>query len=214
MKSKKEMVGRKVAVLVETEYIHEETQKYETFFSKLGAQVEFMTYLNGKSERRIVCDITDAESPEKHIHTMVVKKEIADCNPNDYDIVLVAANYVACRLREIPPIGSLGGVNLLRSPPAVRFAASAMQNPRIVKGCLCHALWLYTPVPELLKGRKVICHTVVLADIHNAGAIYVPDPSHIVIDNDLVTGRSAQDLDAYCKALHTTWQAINNKTFF
>jgi protease I len=213
MTAAKEMAGRKVAVLVETEYIHEEVRKYDEFFSDLGARVDFMTCLYGQPERRIICDITDAENPVEQIHTMIVNKEIADCNPNDYDIVLVAANYVAIRLREIPPTGSLGDVNLLRAPAAVRFAASAMENPKIVKGCLCHSLWMYTPVPELLKGRKIICHTVVLADIHNAGAIYVPDPSHIVVDNDLVTGRSAHDLDAYCEALFETWRTLQNKIF-
>ncbi|MBD5141932.1 MAG: hypothetical protein HDT25_11075 [Ruminococcus sp.] len=35
---------------------------------------------------------------------MVVTKEIADANPNDYSIVIIAANYVAVRLREIPKI--------------------------------------------------------------------------------------------------------------
>jgi protease I len=205
-----EMAGRKVAVLVETEYIHDEIEYYKTFFSSLGAQVDCMTYLWGQRERRIICDITDTENPESQIHTMLIDKEIAECNPNDYDVVLVAANYVACRLREIPPMGSLGSVDRLRSPAAVRFAASAMANPFIVKGCLCHALWLYTPVPELLKGRKVICHTVVLADVHNAGAIYIPDESHIVVDNDLVTGRSAADLKEYCSALLATWRRINN----
>jgi protease I len=206
-----EMAGRKVAVLVETEYIHDEVEYYKTFFGSLGAQVDCMTYLWGQSERRIICDITDTENPESQIHTMLIDKEIAKYNPNDYDIVLVAANYVACRLREIPPMGSLGSVDTLRSPAAVRFAASAMANPFIVKGCLCHSLWLYTATPELLKGRKVICHTVVLADIQNAGAIYLPDESHVVVDNDLVTGRSVADLKEYCNRLLVTWRKINNK---
>lgn len=86
--------------------------------------------------------------------------------------------------------------------------ASAMMNPYIVKGALCHALWILTPVPELLKNRRVICHTVVLADVVNAGAIYVPDVSHVVIDRDLVTGRSAADIDVYCNALANTYQNI------
>jgi protease I len=43
------------------------------------------------------------------------------------------------------------------------------------------------PVPEFLKDRKVICHAVVLADIHNVGAVYITDPSHIVVDGDLIT---------------------------
>ena len=66
-----------------------------------------------------------------------------------------------------------------------------------------------TPVPELLKGRKVICHTVVLADVVNAGGIYVPDESHVVVDKDLVTGRSAEDLEVYCESLLATFCKIN-----
>lgn len=209
----KELKGKKVAVLVETEYIHEEIDFYKKYFTNQGAEVEFMTYLWGNPQRKIICDITDTENPEKQIHTMIVKKEIADCNPNDYAIVLVAANYVACRLREIPPMGSLGSTDLLRSPSAVRFMASAMMNPSILKGALCHGLWLLTPLPELLKGRKIICHTVVLADIHNAGAIYIPDPSHVVIDNDLVTARSAADLEIYCEALLETYKKLQYKEF-
>lgn len=198
--------GKKVAVLIETEYIAKEAAYYKDFFTSHGAKVEFMTYLLGKPERVIVSDVTEVN---QQVQSMVVKKEIADCNPNDYAIVLTAANYVACRLREIPPMGSLGDVSLLRSPAAVRFMAGAMMNPQIVKGALCHALWILTPVPELLKGRKVICHTVVLADVVNAGGIYVPDESHVVVDKDLVTGRSAADLEVYCESLLAAFCKIN-----
>lgn len=198
--------GKKVAVLVETEYIHEEMEYYKEVFVQEGAQVDFMTNLGDSDKRHLICDITDADNPT--VHTMYVDKDIQKCNPNDYAIVIVGANYVACRLREIPPMGSLADINLLRTPPAVRFFANAMMNPQIVKGAMCHALWLLTPTPELLADRKVICHTVVLADIHNAGAIYVPDPSHVVVDRDLVTARSAGDLDAYVEAMISTYNKI------
>lgn len=199
--------GKKVAVLVETEYIPEEINFYQTFFSKYGAQVDFLTYLWGQPERVLVSDV---DNETKALHKMLVKKEIADANPNDYAIVLCAANYVACRLREIPPMGSLADASLVRSPAAVRFMASAMMNPMIVKGALCHALWLLTPTPELLKGRKIICHTVVLADILNAGAEYVPDPSHVVMDHDLVTARSAGDLELYGETLIAAYNKLTN----
>lgn len=127
-----------------------------------------MTYLWGEKERIIVSDVTN---PDDQAEQITVTKEIADVNPNDYAIVLTAANYVVCRLREIPPMGSLADASLVRSPVAVRFMAYAMMNPQIVKGALCHALWILTPVPELLNGRKIICHTVVLADVLNAGAV-------------------------------------------
>jgi protease I len=109
------------------------------------------------------------------------------------------------------PMGSLAGVDELRTAPAVRFFAAAMMNPNIVKGALCHALWLLTPVPELLKGRKVICHTVVLADIYNAGGIYIPDPSHVVVDKDLVTGRSLADVQLYQEKIVETYKKINKE---
>ena len=197
--------GKKVAVLVETEYIPEEVNYYQEFFTKHGAQVDFLTYLWGASERVLVSDV---DSVDKPLQSMLVKNEVADANPNDYAIVLCAANYVACRLREIPPMGSLADPSLLRSPAAVRFMASAMMNPQIVKGALCHALWILTPVPELLRGRKVICHTVVLADVVNAGGIYVPDETHVVVDRDLVTGRSATDLELYTETILETYSKL------
>lgn len=197
--------GKKVAVLIETEYIPQEIAFYRDYFKSKGTEVEFLTLLWGNEKRTIVSDVTE---PGQMPETMEVYKDVADANPNDYAIVLCAANYVACRLREIPPMGNLGNVDELRSPAAVRFMASAMMNPGIVKGMLCHALWILTPVPELLKGRKVICHTVVLSDVINAGGIFVPDPSHVVVDKDLVTGRSAADLEAYGNAILKTYQEI------
>lgn len=197
--------GKKVAVLIETEYVASEIAYYKEFFKKLGAEVDFLTYMLGKKERVIVSDVTE---PNVMPETMTVTKEIADADPDDYAVVLTAANYVACRLREIPPTGSLGCVEKLGTPPAVKFVAKAMKNPKIVKGMLCHSLWILTPVPELLRGRRVICHTVILADVVNAGGVFVPDESHVVVDKDLVTGRSAADVAAYCDAIAKTYEQI------
>lgn len=192
--SYKVLEGKKVAVLTETEYIHSELEHYRVGFTALGAEVDFLSYLWGESSRTIVSDV---DGPGKPIYSMEITKDVKDYDPNDYDIVLMSANYCSVRLREIPPMGSLGSIEELQTPPAVQFFKAAMENQRIVKGALCHGLWILTPCPEILTGRHVICHTVVLADIHNAGAIYVPDESHVVVDNDLVTARSAADIDRY-----------------
>ena len=194
----KVLKGKKVAVLVETEYIPMEINYYKTMFPLLGAEVDFLTYLWGKRERILVSDVTE---PGEMSQTMTVDKEVADYNAADYDIVIMAANYCAVRLREIPPMGSLGAPELTRTAPAVEFFAKAMKNKKIIKGAMCHALWILTPVPELLKNRRVICHTVVLADIYNAGAIFVPDEKQYVIDDDLVTARSAANLTEFFNAI-------------
>lgn len=203
---KKVLKGKKVAVLVETEYISMEIDYYRTMFPLLGAEIDFLTYLWGQEERILVSDVTE---PGEMSQTMTVSKDVADYNADDYDIVIMAANYCAVRLREIQPMGSLGTPELTKTAPAVAFFAKAMLNKKIIKGAMCHALWILTPFPELLKDRMVICHTVVLADIHNAGAIFIPDEKEYVIDDDLVTARSAANLIEYFNAI--VEQAVNKK---
>ena len=198
----KQLDKKKIAVMLETEYIPSEMAYYKDYFTSLGAEVSFVSYLWGEDKKTFVCDIDSPDKPVKDIQTMEVSIDVTKINPDDYDAVLMGANYCAVRLREIPPMGSFGSVEQLGTPPAVQFFAKAMKNKKIVKGALCHALWILTPVPELLKGRKVTCHTVVLADIHNAGAVY--EPSYVCVDDDLVTGRSAANVKEYCEAITQT----------
>jgi protease I len=201
--------GKKVAVLVETEYIYDEIEYYKRRVPELGGELHLITHLAGKPSADFVNDIDNPDRPVTDVHRLTVNRCVTQTNPDDYAVIICAANYVAVRLREIPPMGSLGSPEETKNAPAVQFFARAMQNPKIVKGAMCHALWLLTPHPELLHNRRVICHTVVLSDIHNAGAIFVPDPSHVVIDNDLVTARSFHDMDAYFDALVETAGTIN-----
>ncbi len=193
--------GKKVAVLVETEFIHDEIEFYKRQVPALGGELHLLSYLWGRPSMDFVNDIDSPDRKITDVHRLTVDRCVTHHNPNAYDIVICAANYVAVRLREIPPMGSLGSVSGIRDAPAVVFFAEAMMNRRIVKGAMCHALWLLTPHPELLEGRRVICHTVVLADVINAGAVFTPDPSHVVVDDDLVTARSFADVEAYFRAL-------------
>jgi protease I len=187
--------------MVETEYIHEELEYYRKRVMDLGGELTLLSYLWGAKSKTFINDVGGASDPENSVHRIVVEHCVSNANPNDYDILICAANYVAVRLREIPPMGSLGSSEEIKDAPAVQFFAQAMMNHRIVKGAMCHALWILTPRPELLRGRRVICHTVVLADIHNAGAVYVPDPSHVVVDRDLITARSLHDVEAFFETL-------------
>ncbi|MBU0680724.1 MAG: DJ-1/PfpI family protein [Proteobacteria bacterium] len=193
--------GKKVALLLETEYIYDEVVYYKEQVAAQGGELHMLTYLWGQKSKTFINDCDSPDRPVTSLHALTVDRCVTQVDVNDYDIVLCAANYVAVRLREIPPMGNLGSPSEVNTAPAVKFFADAMLNPKIVKGALCHALWLLTPNPQLLKGRKVICHTVVLADIINAGATYVPAKNHVVVDTDLVTARSFADIEAY-------WQAI------
>ncbi|NEO86552.1 MAG: intracellular protease/amidase [Spirulina sp. SIO3F2] len=192
------LAGKKVAILVETGYIYSEIEYYQTGFQVLGATVDCLSYLQGERSRTLISELDKLGEPTC---TMKVDKDVADYDPNSYDIVLIASGYCASRLREIPPRGSLGSIEELQTPAAVQFYKQAMRNPNIIKGALGQGLWILTPCPEVLTGRRVICHTTTLADVYNAGAVYVPDESHIVVDGDLVTARSTEDLSAYFDAV-------------
>ncbi|MBE9170882.1 DJ-1/PfpI family protein [Pleurocapsales cyanobacterium LEGE 06147] len=186
--------GNKIAILVESEFIPEEIESYQKRFSELKATVHFMSRLWGQSS---VCFFSDAEQG-KTPQTLEVQIDFQDVDVNDYAAVIMAANYTSVRLRYFePPSGVSISSELVCTSPAVQFYAKAMANPRIVKGALCHGLWILTPMPELLKGRKVICHEVVLADIINAGATYLSSPSGVVVDDDLVTGRSKNEVEPF-----------------
>lgn len=189
--SPRPLEGRKVGVLVENEFVPGEIQVYRDRIAELGGTVEFFSRLWGQPSQRFVSDVeVEGKTPE----VLEVTVDLADRSPEDYDAVIMAANYTSVRLRYFePPPGALPSPADVREAPAVRFFAEAMRNRSIVKGALCHGLWILTPVPELLHGRRVICHEVVLADVLNAGANYVPpDASNrgVVVDDDLVTGRS------------------------
>lgn len=201
MNTDKPLSGKKIAVLVETEYIYDEIEYYLKRVPKLGGEVTLLSYLWGKPSKDLVNDIDSPDRPVTDVHRLTVTECVTQHDPNEFDVVICAANYVAVRLREVPPMGSLASPELTASAPTVQFFARAMENHGIVKAAMCHALWILTPRPDLLKNRRIICHTVVLADIHNAGALYIPAPNHVVVDRDLVTARSFADIDPYFTAI-------------
>ena len=49
-------------------------------------------------------------------------------------------------------------------------------------------MWLVAPVPELVRGRRVVAHNNLLGDVKNMGAVYVDED--VVVDGDLVTART------------------------
>ncbi|MDZ8185031.1 MAG: DJ-1/PfpI family protein [Nostoc sp. ChiSLP02] len=190
--------GKKIAVLLESEFIPEEIEAYQKRFSELKATVHLMSRLWDQPSVRFFSDEDTGNTPR----TIDVDIDFQNVDVNDYAAVIMSANYTSVRLRYFePPTGQPISGEQVRTSPAVQFYAKAMANPKIIKGALCHGLWIVTPIPELLKGRKVICHEVVLADIINAGAVYTTSPTGVVVDGDLVTGRSKHEVEPFIDAI-------------
>lgn len=212
------LAGKKIAVLVESQYIPEEMQIYREKFHQMGATVHFVSRLWGQKSADFVSEL-EADDAKKLTAKLVAGEpwdakndlpkfftadvDVEKVQPEDYDAVIMAANYTSVRLRWYQPNETT------RSTPAVRFFARAMRNPKIIKGALCHGLWILTPYPELLAGREVICMKVVQSDVENAGAIVRfpqnPKKEHgiewVLADNDLVTGYSKEETAAFVEVI-------------
>jgi len=210
-----ELAGHRIAVLMESEFVPGEIEAYQREFPARGATVDLVSRLWGNSQLTFVSDVErEGEIPQ----TVEIGIDIGDIKLAEYSAVIMAANYTSVRLRMFdPPVGPDGQPlpvepSMARDAPAVQLFAAAMRDRRIVKGALCHGLWLLTPVPELLSGRRVICHRVVLADIANAGAVYTPSRvggastpltpfPGVVVDDDLVTGETWHDVVPFIDAV-------------
>jgi putative intracellular protease/amidase len=191
--------GKKIAVIVESQYIPEEIRLYQELFSSYGATVDLVSRLWNRETARFYSTV-DPENPATGdgLEWLEVSKDFDNLDPNSYAAVIVSANYTSVRLRwsEEENVDQANAAEVVSAVPAVRFIRQAMEDRNIIKGFSCHGLWLLTPAPELISGRNVICNKVVLADVLNAGAKYTPCPpgtpadEQVVVDGDLVTSNS------------------------
>ncbi|OIP53326.1 MAG: hypothetical protein AUK31_01640 [Fibrobacteres bacterium CG2_30_45_31] len=227
----KPLKGEKIAVVVENKFIPEEIEAYRCGFALYGAQVDLISriwygdYKPGSKYWKSPVFYSDVDStdqqPWQSPESIVVPDEndVSRINLDDYTAVIMSANYVSVRLRYPDDPDISDPRSLVQSAPMVRFFAEAMKRNTLIKGALCHGLWILTPNPELLNGRRVTCHTVVMADILNCGANVVftesgdgrKVPAKVVTDHDLVTGFSKHEVLPFIEAVALSIVSMRRK---
>ena len=201
------LTGLKIAVIIESQYISSELKTYREVFNKYGAEVHFVSRLWDKNEQIFIREIERGnqiigeseylgDTLVKDIETAKANYDVEKIHLDDYAAVVMSANFTSVRCRHYKD-----GEEDKRSTPVVRFFSKAMRNKRIVKGLLCHGLWILTPCPEFLAGRKVTCHEVLRADVENAGGIFTKGEEGIVVDDDLVTGDSGKRAPSFAETI-------------
>ena len=167
--------GKKVGVLVESDYYEPEIWYYQRRFPEEGAEVRFLTRLWGQDS--ITFKGHEWQVPFECNESF---EGLDDDELRSFDAVIVPSGMVADRLRYTEDIEKL--------PPATEFLKRAFAEPGILKGIICHGMWLAAPAPELVRGRNVVVHNNLHGDAINMGANYVDED--VVVDGDLVTGRT------------------------
>jgi hypothetical protein len=156
MSSPLPLAGKKIAVLVESQYIPGEIKIYQERFAGYGATVHFVSRLWGQPKLRFYSTVEPEGENVPPIEWLEVSLDLDDVDPDDYAAVIMTANYTSVRLRSCDaPSDNSAAADVARRAPAVHFFRRAMQNPRIIKGAPCHALWLLTPSPDLLASVKL-----------------------------------------------------------
>ena len=170
-----QLAGKKIGILIESDFYEPEIFYYERRFPEEGAEVHFLTRL--WEQPSLTFRGREYNAPFECRESF---EGMSDQELRSYDAVIVPAGMVSDRLRYTEDVNKL--------PPATEFLARAFAEEEILKGIICHGMWLVAPTPELVRGRRVVVHNNLLGDAKNMGAVYVNQD--VVVDGDLVTARS------------------------
>jgi protease I len=171
------LAGRKIGILIEGDFFENEIFYYDIRFAEEGAEVHFLSRLWGQPG--ITFTGHEYRAPF-YCHESF--EHMSDEELGSYDAIIVPSGMVADRLRYTE--------NLANIPPATQFLARAFANPSILKGIICHGLWLVAPATQLVRGRRLVCHNNLHGDAIAYGAEFVDQD--LVVDGDLVTARTGK----------------------
>jgi deglycase len=165
-----ELIGKKIAILVDTAY--QEMEVWYPFyrFQEAGAHCVFIAAEAGKVYLSKVGYPVTA-----HLSYDAV-------NADDFDGVVVPGGYAPDRIR--------------RHPKANQFVKDIDAQGKLVAS-ICHGPWVLCSA-DILRGRRATCFFAIKDDLVNAGARY--EDAEVVVDRNLVTSRKPEDLPAFCKA--------------
>jgi protease I len=119
----------------------------------------------------------------KHGYPVKADKASASVKAADYDLILIPGGYSPDHMRRCA--ATLG---LVRE-------AAARNTPL---AAICHGGWMLASCADL-KGRRLTSYTSIKDDLVNAGALWVDEA--VVVDGNLITSRTPQDLVPFTLAL-------------
>ena len=169
------LMSKKVAVLIESDFYEPEIWYYQQRFPEEGVEIHFLTRLWGQTSLTF-----KGHEYQVPFECHESYEDMNDETLRSYSAIIVPAGMVADRLRYTEDINKIS--------PAVELLKRAFAEKGIIKGIICHGMWLISTVPELVRGRPVIAHPNLYGDVRNMGAIYTDQD--VVVDGDLVTGRT------------------------
>lgn len=179
-------MSKKIAVLIESDYFEKEIFYYQFRFPEAGYELHLMSRLWGQSE--ITFTGHEYKVPLECSESF---ETLTDEKLAEFDALIVPSGIVADRLRYTDDLAKL--------PPACDLLERAFANPNLIKGIICHGMWLMAPIAHLVKGRRAVVHNNLLGDARAYGVEYVDQD--VVVDGDLVTARTGMHCHLFAKKI-------------
>lgn len=165
----------KIGILFESDYYENEIFYYQFRFKEAGYEVHFLSRLWGTPG--ITFSGHEFKAP---FYCNESFEGLNDADLDSYTAIIIPAGMVADRLRYTE------SANVL--PPACIFMQRVFARQDIIKGVICHGLWLLSPIAEVVRGRRMTVHNNLIGDAHNYGVNYID--ADVVVDNDLISART------------------------
>lgn len=163
--------GKKVIILAENHY-----QDLELWYPLIRMKEE-------GAEVKVVGTGSSKTYTGKYGYPVTVDATPEQISVDEIDAIIIPGGYAPDILRRYGSILSM-----------VREAF----NRGKVLAAICHAGWVLISA-GILKGRRATSFFAIKDDMINAGANW--EDSEVVIDGNLITSRTPEDLPAFCKAI-------------
>jgi protease I len=183
--------GKKIGILIEGDYYEPEIWYYKHRFAEEEIDLHFLSRMWGQTSAVMTAGFKGHEYKIPFDGFVESFEGMDDVTLRSYSAIIVPAGMVSDRLRYTEDIHKL--------PPATEFIKRAFSEKSILKGIICHGMWLVAPAPELVRGRKVVVHNNLIGDARNMGAIYTDQD--VVVDGDLVTGRTGGHCHLFARTI-------------
>jgi protease I len=163
--------GKRVALLVEDLY-----EDLELWYPALRLREE-------GAEVTVIGSGAKDTFASKHGYPAEADASASQVSANDFDAVVIPGGYAPDRMR--------------RHEAMVSLVRDAFQQGKVV-AAICHAGWVPASA-GILRGKRMTSFVAIKDDMVNAGALW--EDSEVVVDGNLITSRTPDDLPAFCKAI-------------
>lgn len=164
--------GKKIAILVESDFEDEELTSPLQAMKEAGADVTIVGDKSGAKYRG-----------KRHRAEIVSDAAVDEVNPLDFDAVIVPGGYAPDKMR--------------LHQPMIDLVKQAYENERLI-AAVCHGPQLLISA-DIVRGKRMTSWPSVAVDLKNAGAEWVDEG--VVKDGNLITSRKPSDLPSFNKAV-------------